>query len=136
MASSKVAESERVLLVEDDQGIRELMEVVLTGMGLAVDAASNGVRALELAKQHRPALVVLDLGLPGMYGKTVAAHLRQEYHNLPVMVVSALSSSAVAEDAWEIGAFTYITKPFELDAFTSAVERGLQLGPKRKARVN
>ena len=136
MTSSNVADGERVLLVEDDQGIRELMEVVLTGMGLSVDAAPNGTRALELAKQNRPALVVLDLGLPGMYGKTVAAHLRRQYHNLPVMVVSALSSSAVAEDAWEIGAFTYITKPFELDAFTNAVEHGLKLGTRRKARLN
>lgn len=126
----------RVLLVEDDQSIRELLEVVLQGMGLFVDAASNGTLAIELAKQHRPSLVVLDLGLPGMYGKTVAARLRQHYQNLPVMVVSALSSSAVAEDAWEIGAFTYITKPFELDAFTNAVERGLQLNAQHRSRPN
>jgi len=118
----------RVLLVEDDQAISELMQKVLGGMGLAVDVASDGKRALELAEKHRPALVVLDLGLPEMYGKVVAANLRDRYKNLPVMVVSALSASAVAEDAWEIGAFTYITKPFELDAFTAAVERGLSLG--------
>ncbi|HLY67064.1 MAG TPA: response regulator [Chloroflexota bacterium] len=129
-------DSRRVLLVEDDHAIRELMQTVLQGMGLAVDVASNGPRALELAAQHRPSLVVLDLGLPEMYGKAVAAHLRTKYRGLPVMVVSALSASAVAEDAWEMGAFTYMTKPFELDAFTSAVQKGLELGHKHRARAD
>jgi len=129
-------DSQRVLLVEDDQAISELMQTLLRGMGLRVDVAPNGTRALELANQHRPSLVVLDLGLPEMYGKTVAANLRRQYDDLPVMVVSALSSSAVAEDAWEIGAFTYITKPFELDAFTHAVERGLALDAGGATRPN
>ena len=138
MAATKTspAEPERILLVEDDQAISELMQTLLRGMGVSVDVASNGTRALELAQQNRPSLVVLDLGLPEMYGKTVAANLRRQYDDLPVMVVSALSSSAVAEDAWEIGAFTYITKPFELDAFTNAVERGLELGTRGAARPN
>jgi DNA-binding response OmpR family regulator len=136
MSTAKVPDSHRVLLVEDDQAISELMQMVLKGMGLAVDVAPNGHQAIELASRHRPALVVLDLGLPEMYGKTVAANLRRQYDNLPVMVVSALSSSAVAEDAWEIGAFTYITKPFELDAFTDAVERGLKMNPRPSTRAH
>jgi two-component system KDP operon response regulator KdpE len=125
-----------VLLVEDDQAISELMEMVLRSMGLSVDVARNGRRALELASHSRPDLVVLDLGLPEMYGKTVAARLRRQYTNLPVMVVSALPASAVAEDAWEVGAFAYMTKPFELDAFTEAVEKGLNLGSRRPMRPN
>ena len=127
---------QRVLLVEDDRAISELMEMVLRSMGLSVDVAHNGRNALELASRSRPDLVVLDLGLPEMYGKTVATRLRRQYSNLPVMVVSALPSSAVAEDAWEVGAFTYMTKPFELDAFTAAVERGLGLNGRRPARPN
>lgn len=136
MTSVNTHDRHRVLLVEDDQAISELMQMVLKGMGLSVDVAPTGHRALELAQLHRPALVVLDLGLPEMYGKTVAANLRRQYGNLPVLVVSALSSSAVAEDAWEIGAFAYITKPFELDAFTDAVQRGLKLNPQRSGRRN
>jgi DNA-binding response OmpR family regulator len=126
----------RVLLVEDDQAISELMFSVLSGMGLSVDVAPNGTRALELASQHQPSLVVLDLGLPEMYGKTVAANLRSRYKDLPVLVVSALTSAAVAEDAWEVGAFSYLTKPFELDAFTAAVERGLKLSRGGAHRPN
>ena len=136
MTVAQMRDSQRVLLVEDDQAISELMQMVLTGMGLSVDVAPNGHRALELAKKHRPALMVLDLGLPEMYGKTVGNHLRRQYESLPIMVVSALSSSAVAEDAWEIGAFTYMTKPFELDAFTAAVERGINLNPRGASRPN
>ena len=134
MSSAKRGDAVRVLLVEDDQAISSLMETVLKGMGLHVDVAGNGRRALDLADQNRPSLVILDLGLPEMYGKTVAANLRLRHGDLPMMVVSALSSSAVAEDAWEMGAFTYITKPFELDAFTQAVERGLKLGGAANSR--
>lgn len=123
-------DARRVLLVEDDAAISELMTTILRDMGLIVDVAASGPRALEMAAHNRPTMVVLDLGLPDMYGKTVAGHLRARYTNLPVMVVSALSSSAVAEDAWAIGAFTYITKPFELDAFSSAVKRGLEMGQR------
>jgi DNA-binding response OmpR family regulator len=130
MARPRRGDPPRVLLVEDDTAISDLMCTVLKDMGVTVDVAGNGSRALELAAHNRPTLVVLDLGLPEMYGKTVAGHLRARYSNLPLMVVSALSSSAVAEDAWEMGAFTYITKPFELDAFTAAVKRGLEIGQK------
>jgi DNA-binding response OmpR family regulator len=117
----------RVLLVEDDEAISKLMQAVLRDMNVIVDVAYNGAAAIALATKRRPALVVLDLGLPEMYGKTVAARLKQIHNNLPVMVVSALSPSAVAEDAWEIGAYTYITKPFELEAFSAAVRQGLRM---------
>jgi DNA-binding response OmpR family regulator len=125
-------DGQRVLLVEDDPAISELLQTVLTGMGLHVDVAPNGGRALELAEKNRPSLVVLDLGLPEMYGKTVAATLRRRYGDLPVMVVSALPATAVAEDAWQVGAFAYMTKPFELDAFAATVERGLKLTPRNR----
>jgi DNA-binding response OmpR family regulator len=117
----------RVLLVEDDEAISSLMQTVLREMDLSVDVAPNGPKAIELANKRRPSLVVLDLGLPDMYGKTVAEQLRRLHKKVPVMVVSALAPTAVAEDAWQIGAYTYITKPFELEAFTSAVKRGLRM---------
>jgi len=127
VARKGASDSARILLVEDDPAISSLMSTVIADMGLPVDTASSGPAALELAARNRPAMVVLDLGLPDMYGKTVAGHLKLRYPDLPVMIVSALSSSAVAEDAWEVGAFTYITKPFELDAFIAAVRQGLEL---------
>jgi DNA-binding response OmpR family regulator len=124
---SQRGDGQRVLLVEDDEAISSLMQTVLRDMHLSVDVARNGQTALELANSHRPAMVVLDLGLPEMYGKTVGAQLRRLHRDLPVMVVSALAPSAVAEDAWAIGAYTYITKPFELDAFSAAVRQGLRM---------
>jgi DNA-binding response OmpR family regulator len=120
----------RVLLVEDDPAIVELMQLVLADEGLTVEVARSGTLALELARRHRPQVAVLDLGLPEMYGKTLGRNLHQLYPDLPLLVVSALPSNAVAQDAWEMGAFSYITKPFELDAFSAAVKRGLSLsGP-------
>ena len=118
----------QVLLVEDDPAIVELMQLVLADEGLSVDVTRTGTRALEMARQRRPEVAILDLGLPEMYGKTLGKNLRQLYPDLPLLVVSALPSNAVAQDAWEMGAFSYITKPFELDALSAAVKRGLDLG--------
>ncbi|HEU0167666.1 MAG TPA: response regulator [Chloroflexota bacterium] len=118
----------QVLLVEDDPAIVELMQLVLADEGLTVDVARTGTRALEMARQRRPQVAILDLGLPEMYGKTLGKNLRKLYPDLPLLVVSALPSNAVAQDAWEMGAFSYITKPFELDVLSAAVKRGLDLG--------
>ena len=120
--------SPQVLLVEDDPAIVELMQLVLADEGLSVDVARTGTKALEMARQRRPQVAILDLGLPEMYGKTLGQNLRKLYPDLPLLVVSALPSNAVAQDAWEMGAFSYITKPFELDALSAAVKRGLDLG--------
>jgi len=134
VAQAAKGQSAHVLLVEDDPAIRELMQMVLGDMGLSIDVASTGPMALELASQRQPNMVILDLGLPEMYGKTVGSVLRRRYgSNLPVMVVSALSAPAVAQDAWEIGAFAYITKPFELDAFSETVQRGLRMSSASRA---
>ncbi|MBV9121593.1 MAG: response regulator [Chloroflexi bacterium] len=131
VAPVKSGAGQRVLLVEDDPAISDLMQTVLRELGLTVEAANTGAKALEMARHEPPALAILDLGLPEMYGKTVAQRLKSEQPDLPVLVVSALSSSTVAQDAWEMGAYSYVTKPFELDAFTAAVKRGLSRAKRR-----
>lgn len=117
-----------VLLVEDDDPISELIRLMLLDMGLPVEVARSGPEAIAMAARQRPALVILDLGLPDMYGRAVGRRLRRLYPNVPIMVISALAGSTVAEDAWAIGAFAYLTKPFELEALTDAIRRGLALG--------
>jgi len=120
----------QVLLVEDDPAIVELMQLVLADDGLTVEVACSGARALELARQRQPQVAILDLGLPEMHGTTLGRNLHQLYPDLPLLVVSALPCNAVAQDAWDMGAFSYITKPFELDAFSAAVQRGLNLSQR------
>lgn len=126
--------SRRVLVVEDDPAISSLMQAVLRDAGATIDVATDGPAALTIASDQQPDLVILDLGLPNMYGTAVAEQLRQQLGSVPILVVSALPASAVAADAWQIGAFTYITKPFELDAFSAAVQRGLAISQQERRR--
>jgi len=72
-----------------------------------------------------PRLVILDLGLPGLYGTSLAITLRAEFPGLPFIVVSALQADAVAQDAWSIGAAAYLTKPFDCDELLATVRRVL-----------
>jgi CheY-like chemotaxis protein len=82
----------RVLLVEDDRDIRELMQAGLEDAGLPVAAVADGEHALTWATTHRPAVVVLDMRLPGIDGEEVAARLRAALGaTLPILVVTAVA---------------------------------------------
>lgn len=117
--------SERVLVIEDDQTIVELIRVVLTDEGYDVSVAATGDQALDSASPEKPAMVVLDMYVPGASGKLLTDGLRGKYgQDLPVLLVSA---SNVDGEAQELGAYEYVAKPFDLDDLLAAVRRGLAL---------
>lgn len=117
------------LVIEDDAGIVELFEHLLREEGLRAVISRSGHNALELAERHRPSLVLLDLGLPGIYGTSVAIALKTRFPGLPIIVVSALRDQTVAQDAWVSGAFAYFTKPFDIEQFLGTVRRALRERP-------
>jgi len=104
-----------VLVVEDDDAVANLLDTLLSELGCAVRVARTGHQALEMAAGDAPSLVILDLGLPGLYGTSVGVTLRHMHPKLPLIIVSALPDSAVAQDAWSVGAQAYFTKPFDCD---------------------
>ncbi|HEX6510883.1 MAG TPA: response regulator transcription factor [Chloroflexota bacterium] len=112
-----------VLVVEDDAAIRHLLAAIIQGMGLQARLAATGNQALALATEEPPALVVLDLGLPGLYGTSVGVILRKSLPKLPIIIVSALPKDAVVQDAWNFGANAYFTKPFDTAELASAIQR-------------
>ena len=102
------------------------MSTILTeDEDIVVKMARSGHEAMELAARLERNLVVLDLGLPGLYGTSVGMALRQTYRKLPIIVVSALPDHTVAEDAWAIHAQGYLTKPFEPEALHELVRSHL-----------
>jgi len=117
--------SKTILVVEDDEAIAQLISQILAEEDVRVETARTGHEAMELARASQPDLVVLDLGLPGLYGTSVATALRQAYRKLPIIVVSALPPHTVSEDAWAIQAQAYLTKPFEPDHLQELVRRYL-----------
>jgi two-component system KDP operon response regulator KdpE len=115
-----------VLIVEDDPAIAGLMATLLEEVQVPAEVARTGNQALASVRARPPRLMILDLGLPGLYGTSVAVALRRERPALPIVVVSAAPTRTVAEDAWSIGARRFLTKPFECDEFVDLVRQELR----------
>ena len=101
----------RVLIVDDEQAIRRLLRTVLAAHGYVVLEAASGEEALVAAAQHRPDIVILDLGLPGIDGIEVTRRLR-EWTDIPVIVLSVREQERDKIAALDAGADDYVTKPF------------------------
>ena len=101
----------RVLVVDDDPTISDVVRRYLERAGFVVDAASDGPTALVLANERAPDLVVLDLMLPGMSGLDVCRRLRRT-SDVPIVMLTALGEEADRVVGFETGADDYVTKPF------------------------
>jgi len=116
---------ETILVVEDEPGIARLVQDYLERAGFAVASASTGEEALAQARARRPALVVLDLGLPDRDGLDVTRDLRQ-VANVPIVMLTARGDESDRIVGLELGADDYVVKPFspkELVARVRAVLR-------------
>jgi two-component system nitrogen regulation response regulator GlnG len=114
-----------ILIIDDDQDMRWALRTILGEIGLAVAEANAGTAGLEVAARTKPAVVLLDLRMPGISGEEVLARLRRLYQAMPVIVITGYGSIAGAVDAIRAGAFDYLTKPFENDAVVAAVRRAV-----------
>ena len=103
--------SPTILIVEDEPPIRKLLRMGLTSQGYQVLEAANGKSALEQLTQ-KPALVVLDLGLPDIDGLELLRRIRHRHLDLPVIVLSSRGDEAGKVAALDLGADDYVTKPF------------------------
>jgi len=104
----------RVLVVDDEPQIRNALRTNLRARGYEVDLAPDGEAALKLAAQRHPDVVVLDLGLPGIYGVDVIKGLRG-WSEVPIIVLSVRENESDKVEALDAGADDYVTKPFGMD---------------------
>jgi two-component system chemotaxis response regulator CheY len=109
-----------VLVVEDDPSIRELLVEALHHEGIPAIPAADGPEAIRLALEKRPALVLLDLGLPFIDGAAVAARIR-EAHGEAVPFVVMTAGRRIDEAASRVRALGYLAKPFDIDDLVRAV---------------
>ncbi len=103
----------RVLVVEDDEGIREMLKYNLVTAGFSVHEASDGATGLRTARTARPDLILLDLMLPGMSGFDFCRALRRSSH-VPIIMLTAKDAEIDKIVGLELGADDYITKPFSV----------------------
>ena len=105
----------KMLVVDDEPAIRQVLADFLTVRGHAVEAAASGAQALDLLRRYDFAVVFLDIVMPGMDGIEIIRRLRVEFPALTIIMISGVTDQQLAQQSMELGAFDYITKPFDLD---------------------
>jgi CheY-like chemotaxis protein len=116
----------RILVCEDQDSIRRMIEALVQARGYEVTAVASGAKALDVALTNPPDLVLLDLMLPGQYdGFDVCRRLRADpkTQDIPVVIISALDDDDARARATQAGAAAYYTKPFSPIALLKEIER-------------
>ena len=128
----------RLLVVDDEPNIRELLTASLRFAGFEVYPACDGAEALKLAEQHHPDLVVLDVMLPDLDGFTVTRRLRERGREMPVLFLTARDETSDKVAGLTVGGDDYVTKPFSLEEVVARVRvviRRMGLDPTANARL-
>jgi two-component system response regulator MprA len=118
----------RILVVEDEAGIRETIVEILMEEGYSVTVAADGVEALTAVAAAAPDAILLDLMLPRLDGFGVAAELQQRGLRPGIPIVVATADGHAREKATRIGAEAWLAKPFTIDALLAAVAQALTTG--------
>jgi two-component system OmpR family response regulator len=119
-------EARRVLVVDDEPNIRDLVEVALRFHGFAPVAVATGEQALRHVKAERPDLIVLDVMLPDVDGFEVCRRLRADGHDVPVIFLTARDTPSDTVTGLTLGGDDYVTKPFSIDALVARVRAVLR----------
>ncbi len=122
-----MAETPTILVVDDDPGIREYLDSLLSLEGYRVEASPGGVEALaRLENGLHPDAVILDIMMPGMDGIETLTQLRERSPEIPVIMLSGAGQTATVVRAMKAGAYDYIDKSFEADELQMAIEKALE----------
>lgn len=120
--------AKRILIVDDEPDIVEVLKQRLIGAGFEVIIAEDGYMGLETARREKPDLIILDLMLPKIEGYKVCRMLKfdKEYSHIPIIILTARSQPVEEEIGYSTGANFYLTKPFDGNELTAKVKELLQ----------
>lgn len=116
----------RILVIDDDSSLRRVLEYNLQEAGYQVQSAAGGEEGLRLFAEEAPALVITDMKMPGMDGMQVLKRIKADSPDTPVIMITAFGTVDIAVEAMKIGAYDYITKPFNRDELRMTVAKALQ----------
>jgi two-component system response regulator PilR (NtrC family) len=105
----------RILVVDDEESIREFLEIMLKKEGYEVTIAEDGLRAKEILAKKSFDMVISDMQMPNMTGIELLKHVKESYPDLVFMMITAFGTTETAVDAMKMGAYDYVTKPFKID---------------------
>ncbi len=123
-----VEERGRVMVVDDEDGVRNLLQRTLEGAGYNVVAAADGQEALDTISESdlEIGVMLLDIKMPGLSGIEVLKQVIIEHPLICVIMVTAMVDTTTAIEAMKLGAYDYVTKPFNPDDMVLAVQRGFE----------
>jgi two-component system response regulator AtoC len=116
----------RVLVIDDDPGVRDYLEALVSRQGYDVSAAAGGEEALRLLDEVRPDVVTLDVVLPGMDGLETLKQLKQRLPDVPVIMLSGHGQARTIVEAMKLGASDFLRKPFEVEELELAFQKALE----------
>ena len=119
--------SEKILVADDEQEIRNLLDHFLKGQGYEVVLASDGNQALKLAAEENPQVIILDIKMPGLDGLEVCKRLKEKEQTklIPVIVITGFADNKMA--ALNTGADDFVNKPFDMAEISSRVKSALRI---------
>lgn len=112
-----------VMVVEDSTDIRMMMRILLEMDGYRVVEAANGLRAIELAINERPALIMMDLNLPLMDGLAATGHIREHLPEVPIIALSGHTTDDYRSAAFAVGCTDYMVKPLDFKLLDTILSR-------------
>jgi two-component system, response regulator, stage 0 sporulation protein F len=119
--------SGKILIVDDQYGIRILLNEIFQKEGYKTYQAANGVQALSIVEKDRPDLVVLDMKIPGMDGLEILRRVKKHDETIQVIIMTAYGELDMIHEAMNLGAITHFAKPFDIDEIRAAVRKELPL---------
>jgi two-component system response regulator (stage 0 sporulation protein F) len=125
----------KLLIVDDQNGIRILLMEVFSSEGYETYQASNGKLALEIVRNVSPDLVLLDMKIPGMDGLDILKHIKSINPSIKVIMMTAYGELDMIKEATDLGAIMHFTKPFDIDELRQAVNQHLCMPPNNSYAV-
>ncbi len=121
-----MSERFRVLVIDDDPGVRDYMEALVSRQGYEVHAVGDGEQALDVLEKIQPDLITLDVVLPGMDGLQTLDKLKQRVPDVPVVMLSGHGQARNIVEAMRLGASDFLRKPFEVEELELAFQKALE----------
>ncbi len=116
----------RILIVDDEESIREFLEIMLKKEGYEVSTAEDGLKAKDLLSKRNFNMVISDLQMPNMTGIELLKHVRETYPETVFMLITAFGTTENAVEAMKMGAYDYLTKPFKIDEVRINIQNALR----------
>lgn len=127
--------AKKILVVDDEQSIRVLLNDILSAEGYIVEDASNGKEAVERIEADAPDLVITDLQMPIMDGLDLIRKVRSEWPDILFLIITGYATVDSAIQALQLGAINYITKPFKMEDLLSIVRKGLRINELKQVTM-